>query len=415
MKRFLSIALLAALPLASSAFAQSGTTGANISETFQLKDVLSKRGKIVVGTEVATTIEFDSEIVEHAVGRDDLLLEPVKSKANPGLIYLRAKAPSGSSSLDIMLQSGEMARFTFTINAKLPEGKRYIVKSAPETPAPSETATPSSRPEFPEWLNLEWRTSVSFVLNNQSGNVVIADANRLLVFKLKDGKPARIPYNLRRTSSSGSSFMLAPNATQTGSVALKAADVFDTQEVLVQWTLADNASKTSYLYEKRLSVTPPPITMLRIPVNLPARGPGTPQRGPGTPPNADSITALVLTSSLPVAFDARVNLPTDIGVFFTVRQVEGNQASFEVIVENRSNRALEVTPRDLRLSVMNGTERLLTLALPNASKAQRIAGNAEWTTLLVAPTRLEGVAEYVLSLTITDGANRWMYQRSSSM
>ncbi|MEY4529773.1 MAG: hypothetical protein RLZZ156_494 [Deinococcota bacterium] len=262
----------------------SGTTGNNIAQVFQLTEVTNKRGKIILGTDVASTLEFDSEVVEWAIGRDDLLLEPKKSAGNTGLIYLRGKAQSGSSSLDVMLVGGEMARFTFTINPKLTEGQRYIVKSTAK-PAASDTQTqaqaPSdpitNRPDLPVWLRLEWRANVtaskdvflSYNLSNQGAGQVITDAAKLGVYATRDGKTVKIPYTLARSSSTGNTFMMAAESNQTGTLTLKATDVSAVKDLLVQWTLQDNATKISYLIEKRLSLEASDQTFLRIPVRIP--------------------------------------------------------------------------------------------------------------------------------------------------
>jgi hypothetical protein len=258
----------------------TGTTGTNIAQVFQLTDVTNKRGKITLGTDVASTLEFDSEVVEWAIGRDDLLLEPKKSAGNTGLIYLRAKAQTGASSLDVMLVGGEMARFTFTINPKLTEGQRYIVKSTskPATPEAQADEPLAARPDLPAWLRLEWRANVtaskdvflSYTLSNQGAGQVLADSAKLGVYASRDGKTVKIPYALARSSSSGNTFTMAAESNQTGTLTLKAADIGTVKELLVQWTLQDNATKVSYLFEKRVQVEAAEQTFLRIPVRIPA-------------------------------------------------------------------------------------------------------------------------------------------------
>ena len=286
------LALLLTLQATTATAQTTGNTGVNIAQTFELRDVLNKRGKLTLGTEVASTLEFDTEVVEWAVGRDDLLLEPVKSKANPGLLYLRAKATQGSSSLDVMLQSGELARFTFTVNSKLGEGARYIVRSPRATPAAEEaqppaaatTTTASGAANLPDWLRLEWRATVTankdlylnYILSNQSENAVIADAGKLGVFVTRGGKAVRLKYSLTRTTTGGNNFMMRGNSSQTGTVTVKASEIGDASAVLTQWTLGDNAAKISYLIEKKLSLEAAPQTFLRTQASRPERA-GSPE------------------------------------------------------------------------------------------------------------------------------------------
>lgn len=282
-KSLFAFALVGVVSLLPVLAQTGGTTGNNIAQVFQLTEVTNKRGKITLGTDVASTLEFDSEVVEWAIGRDDLLLEPKKSAGNTGLIYLRAKAQTGSSSLDVMLVGGEMARFTFTINPKLTEGQRYIVKStAKPAPSDAQTQAPSepvaTRPDLPAWLRLEWRANVtaskdvflSYSLSNQGAGQVITDAAKLGVYATRDGKTVKVPYTLARSSNTGNTFMMAAESNQTGTLTLKATDIGTVKDLLVQWTLQDNATKISYLIEKRLSLEAADQTFLRIPVMIPA-------------------------------------------------------------------------------------------------------------------------------------------------
>ena len=262
----------------------TGNTGVNITQSFELKEVLNKRGKITLGTDVASTLEFDTEVVEWVVGRDDLLLEPLKSKANPGMLYLRAKATQGASSLDVMLQSGELARFTFSINSKLTEGTRYVVRSAKPAASPGDAARPEEAggvargaANLPDWLRLEWRASVTaskdvylnYILSNQGANAVIADAGKLGVYVTRNGKAVPLKYTLARTTSGGNNFLM--RGAQTGTVSIKAADIADASAVLVQWTLIDTKEKVSYLVEQKMSLNEPPPVYLRIPAGSPMR------------------------------------------------------------------------------------------------------------------------------------------------
>lgn len=405
-----------------------GATGGNISQSFQLKDVLTKREKITIGTDVASTLEFDSEVVEWAIGRDDLLIEPVKSKANPGLLYLRAKATQGTSSLDIMLESGELARFTFTINSKLSEGQRYIVKSPSSSPASSEAANanPSSASSvscLPDWLSLEWRANqsaakdvtVSYQLSNQSSSIVTTDANKLLLFAQKDGKPRRVPYTLSRTSSNGgSNYALGASATQTGTLNVKAKDLEDATELMAQWTLVDS-NKISYLNEKKL-VLNAPQTNARIPVNIPETAVSAKPVSSSSALNPNSLegTPMQIVSTSPVLVSNQAVRPTNIGLSFTLRQFQAGGVSFELNIDNQTDHSISLNLKDLRVNVhIDSGIAALVLALPfTPSPEVAIAPGEQWSKRLQTTTVQADTVEYRLTLKLLDGQSAVEYQRS---
>ena len=416
-----------------SANAQSaGATGNNITQSFQLRDVLTKRGKITIGTDVASTLEFDSEVVEWAIGRDDLLIEPVKSKANPGLLYLRAKATQGTSSLDIMLESGELTRWTFTINSKLSEGQRYIVKSPVSAPTSAETANsnPSSAgslSSLPDWLSLEWRANqsaakdvtVSYQLDNKSSNTVTTDANKLLLFANKDGKPRKVAYTLSRTSSNGgSNYALAASATQTGTLNVKAKDLEDATELTAQWTLVDNGSKISYLNEKKL-VLNAPQTYARIPVNIPetvlspVQSSSAASLGAATPSTLEG-TPMKIVSTSPVQVNNRADRPTNIELSFTLRQFQPTGVSFEVVINNQSDHSISLNLKDVRVNIhLDSGIAALVLALPfTANPEVAIAPGEQWSKRLQTMTIQADTVEYRLTLKLLDGQSAIEYQRS---
>ena len=69
------LALAAVALFGASVTAQ--TTSDSVTRKFNLSDLLEKRGKIQIGLNVPTSLEFDEAIVESLIGRDDLLIDGV--------------------------------------------------------------------------------------------------------------------------------------------------------------------------------------------------------------------------------------------------------------------------------------------------------------------------------------------------
>jgi hypothetical protein len=140
---FKALSALMVVTMIGAGFSAAQTTGASVTQKFKLQDLLEKRGKIQVGVNVPSSIEFDEPIVEHIIGRDDLLIDGL-SKAKPNRIYFRAKENKGSSSIDITLEGGATALFTFEINPKISEGLRYVIQGRSDAGADETTATPTA-------------------------------------------------------------------------------------------------------------------------------------------------------------------------------------------------------------------------------------------------------------------------------
>jgi hypothetical protein len=146
---FKALSALMVVTMIGAGFTAAQTTGASVTQKFKLQDLIEKRGKIQIGVNVPSSIEFDEPIVEHIIGRDDLLIDGL-SKAKPNRIYFRAKESKGSSSIDITLEGGATALFTFEINPKISEGLRYVIQGKSDAgadesvPIASNTAQPAS-------------------------------------------------------------------------------------------------------------------------------------------------------------------------------------------------------------------------------------------------------------------------------
>ena len=155
-KNAFAIALLVFSATTATLAQNAGSTGTSITQTFELRDLTNKPGKIVVGANVVTTLEFPANAVEVISGRPDLLIVQV-SQVNRSRVLVRAAKTSGFTDLNISLATGETAIFSVSIDSKLTSSRRYIIKAAqkpasapvtskPSTPAVSSTPKPTPAP-----------------------------------------------------------------------------------------------------------------------------------------------------------------------------------------------------------------------------------------------------------------------------
>jgi hypothetical protein len=258
-------------PTFSPSLAQTGQITASNTEVFNLNDLLTRRGKITVGTNGVSTIEFDEKILEYVPGNADLLHEPTISKANPNMLYLKAKEANGSSTLDIVLASGVKAQFQFLIDSKMRDGKRYVVRSEP-VPATQQTvvvpATPASvaasngtatanRVTAPDWLVFNVSSlmsgetiSVNYVLTNKGSKSIFVDTAKLIISSGEE----KISNTVIRQTNIGGNSILQPQAVQIGSIVFSKASF---TSIKLTWVLQESGSKTTiYVLDRTVDVSP---------------------------------------------------------------------------------------------------------------------------------------------------------------
>ncbi len=373
--------------------------GENVTRNFKLSEVLSRRGKILIGTNVPSSLEFEENISEHVVGRDDLLIAGI-SKAKPNLIYFRAKEAKGSSSLDVTLEGGKTALFTFEIDPKIKEGLRYVIagKSVPQddaapspsdssaTPPPAPTAAtpapavsspkPVAQPDspaqpLPDWVQVSIPPSLavgglvqlSYTLTNNGERDLMTDLSRL---SLKAGDK-KVNFKLARTNSSGSStYKISPKVTQAGTLLLEAKDLEGASEIRLNWLILD-ANRSRFSLERRIVIERP------APQAVPRPKSGTPSGTRISPPiktvsemsvmrftsNASTVSAsdtLLVPSprTLPTV-DVRLERPVSVGVLLSSRLISRDQLGFDLTLENRGDSAVAFDPSGVTVSAMGAT------------------------------------------------------------
>lgn len=389
--------------------------GENVTRTFKLADVLTRRGKISIGTNVPSSLEFEENIVEHVEGRDDLLLAGL-SKAKPNLIYFRGKVEKGSSSLDITLEGGKTALFTFEIDPKIREGLRYVIvgKSVPAEdaassppPAPTESSPPPAPPRpasqpdasapvqpLPDWVQVSLPTSlpvgntvqVPYTLTNAGERELLTDTSRLAI----TARGRKIAYKLARTNSSGANtYRLPPKTTQAGTLLLDGKNLEHAPAITVSWQLMD-ASRARFALERtiRLEVPTSQTTPTRTPVG---RGMAVPAARPPALNAAPSAISLVPAASPAPEFDRRRSLPATVGVFLSN---PADSDALELTLENRGHSSLRFDPARVTVSVTgpasraDARTRLYSTLAPNlAGGTVFLSPGASWSARLAPGPR----------------------------
>lgn len=343
----------------------NGVTGESVTRNFKLSDLLERRGKIQIGTNVPTSIEFEEAISEQVVGRDDLLIDGL-SKAKPNRIYFRAKESKGSSSIDITLEGGATALFTFEINPKITEGLRYVIKGK------SEAATPEPTEPTPTPVTSAPMTSNGIVPTISSP---IAKPNPVAAKPVNTSAPSQ-PFasleTLNETGMETTEIALAP-VTPVGTL---------------------TASKPSSSSPISTNVISGKTVMLFPTVNAVRH------------------------------FDAYGERPTDVGAFFAVKKINADSSEFELLIENRSASVVSFEPASLNVYVYGYTSptnpRLvlyLTLAPRFETRVSlEIQPGGSYVRRFVLPTRFDARTpfEYVANFTVTTESDSFEYRRSVS-
>jgi hypothetical protein len=347
----------------------NGITGESVTRNFKLSDLLERRGKIQIGTNVPTSIEFEEPISEQVVGRDDLLIDGL-SKAKPNRIYFRAKESKGSSSIDITLEGGATALFTFEINPKITEGLRYVIKGKSEVvvnPEPSAEPTPTSTP-----VSSAPTTSNAIVPTASSP---VAKPNPVAAKPVNTSAPSQPSTPLET---------LNENGMQATEIAL--APVAPVNTVTASKPPSPSTVSTNVISGKPVMLAPI-VNAIR-------------------------------------QYDPYNERPADVGAFFAVKKINADSSEFELLIENRSASVVTFEPASLNVYVYGYTSptnpRLvlyLTLAPRFDSRVSlEIQPGGSYVRRFVLPTRFDARTpfEYVANFTVTTDSDSFEYRRSVS-
>jgi hypothetical protein len=307
LKSLKPVGLLLALAVIGAGVTGAQTTGENITKKFKLQDLLERRGQIQIGVNVPTSIEFDEPIVEHIIGRDDLLIDGL-SKAKPNRVYFRAKENKGSSSIDITLEGGATALFTFTVNPKITEGLRYVVKGKSESANDETSDDDASKPATP-----------AAQAKPAEQQPAPQSAKPKPIVQSTASKPVQGAASTPAAQPQPQAAVEQPASTETATNAITGTGIFESPEA--------NAPTAE----------------------SPAQGA---EVAPAAPSNAVS-TPVPLTHTINAIrhYDPKVERPADLAVNFNERNSKGKQLEFELAIENRGTLPVNFDPGSMNVYV----------------------------------------------------------------
>jgi hypothetical protein len=265
-----------ALLITALAWGQTPAQGPYVLTTYDIAELASRPGEIVVGTGVLTIIEFEDQVDNVATGRQNLLSIEVQAS----VILLRGNQNAGRTDL-LVRAGGRTVLFTVRIDEQLTSPRRYVVgetrqgsprlsgttTSAPVTPAapvPSTDTAPVPAPavtdEAPTWLSFHAEVThaptgalaISYALANQGEHPVAADASQLRLSYLDPvAGPIRLPYTLSRVSVEGLVNRVAPGGTEFGTIVIK--DPPPRGRIALEWSLIQIGPAQSYTVRRSFS------------------------------------------------------------------------------------------------------------------------------------------------------------------
>jgi hypothetical protein len=221
--------------------------------TYDIEQLASRPGEIVVGTRVQTHLEFEEPIEDAKSARSDWFT--IETRQNR--LSMRANQPAGRTDL-MIVAGGQTLLFTVRIDDTLDAPRRYVIgraevraprvsgasllpsrqpvttHEAPETPTTSVAGSggAGSGDELPPWLAFHAEATyapngvlaIHYALANESRHHLAADATRLRLDVIDPVAGAqRLPYTLSRVSAEGLSNRVAPGGVEFGTILIKDA------------------------------------------------------------------------------------------------------------------------------------------------------------------------------------------------
>jgi hypothetical protein len=231
--------------------------------TYDIAELASRPGPLIVGTTMLTIVEFDAQIDNVASGRQELLSIEVQDN----LILLRANQSVGQTDLAVRA-GGRTVLFTIQLDSTMAHPRRYVVaerRAAPPRASGSmglggvvagDRADHTS--ELPEWLNFfaeaayapSGTLAIHYGVANQSDYPVAVDAGRL---RLHYSDPVagmiRLPYSLSRVSAEGLVNRVAPGGSEFGVIVVTDPPAIGGR-ITLEWTLVQIGPGETVVVEK---------------------------------------------------------------------------------------------------------------------------------------------------------------------
>lgn len=258
-KLFGVIACLAAL----FAHAQTPVHSPYVLTTYDVAELASRPGPLIVGTTMLTIVEFDTQIDNVASGRQELLSIEVQDN----LILLRANHSVGQTDL-VVRAGGRTVLFGVQLDPTMAHPRRYVVAERRTVPPRVSGSTGlggvvagdrvDRTSELPEWLNFfaeaayapSGTLAIHYGVANQSDYPVAVDAGRLrLHYRDPVAGWVRLPYSLSRVSAEGLVNRVAPGGSEFGVIVVTEPPAIGGR-ITLEWTLVQIGPGETVVVEK---------------------------------------------------------------------------------------------------------------------------------------------------------------------
>jgi hypothetical protein len=267
MKKFAVIVVLLSMfwsftPLYAQSTVPNGQLGGLSEQVFNIQDLTSRQGLVTISPNYQVLLEFPDLIDEVAFNNPSLVQYTVP-KGGETRLYLNALKTAGNTDM-VVVVAGKTLLFRVTINGTSYNGVRKYTVRAPapvEAPAAPVPQVPSlNNSALPQGFQILLMPSmvpnggitIPYSLVNAGQSNVVANKDNLSVYSIEDGKRIEQGYQIKRTSSTGISGRVNPNATEVGMISIAEPTKLARAELYVEWRLVEETTRRTFTYRSRI-------------------------------------------------------------------------------------------------------------------------------------------------------------------
>jgi hypothetical protein len=244
----------------------TGQLGGLSEQVFNIQDLTSRQGFVTISPNYQVLLEFPDLIDEVAFNNPSLVQYTVP-KGGETRLYLNALKTAGNTDM-VVVVAGKTLLFRVSINGSAYNGiRKYTVRApapveAPATPTPpaANVSSLNANSVLPQGFQILLMPSIvpnggitiPYSLVNAGPSNVVATRDNLSVYSIEDGKRIEQSYQIKRTSSTGTSSMVNPNATEVGLISIAEPSKLARAELFVEWRLVEQSTRKTFVYRSRI-------------------------------------------------------------------------------------------------------------------------------------------------------------------